>query len=568
VRLIAAVNRTARSGGRLSALNEASALLRRVKADLGDSASAKEVAEEVMRRAAPGGSGVVRVAGVRGSEVVVGVNPEVLRKACDALTSGAGEASPSAAEYTFAVEVLDAEEAVAAEFGQAATSQLSAGHAARLVVALIRTRAAAGADNKSVLQELKALGVVKNNQFQQKFLATFFPRNSHGRRLESLDARLDAMLDALEQGCEALLAKAGYTRGGAHPHLFDVQEALHLLKVASKGVTSDEEALRALRATLSKLEEVANDEKQLKSLVSFRKRAAGAASQAATSFAGYVRDKLGSRKAFRRLAKAAVKRVLASLEDDEKAEKRGLKALSAIFECAAVLESQQQTTPANAGEVPPVGLLQLQSEWRAYAAAATAAAAADTAAGAPEDEAHAAATADGAPAEVATADGALVVEVTVAAVNGAPAVAAAAVAAAAEPSSTPAEVHGGGGAPSQSRSADGDLTDDARHAARKPTAGAAGGVEPAAEAAVAAVAAEGGCGGGGGGGAASKPGPEKRRRAKSDKSPRRSQRTKDAAGKARRSDAAASRRSPEAASRRASLDSDVEEARPESPGSG
>ena len=92
-----------------------------VKQEVGAGASAEEVASAVVLCATQGGSGVVRVARVKGGdEVVLRVNPEVLREVCRMLTAGAGdEAQGSLAEYTFAVEVLDAEEAVAAEFGRA-----------------------------------------------------------------------------------------------------------------------------------------------------------------------------------------------------------------------------------------------------------------------------------------------------------------------------------------------------------------------------------------------------------------------------------------------------------------
>lgn len=164
--LAAAVDRTARAGGRSTARDEALALVECVRQELGAGASVEEVAAAAVRRATPGGSNVVRVARVKGGEVVLGVNPEVLREVCRMLKAGAGnEAQSARAEYTFAVEVLDAEEAVAAEFGQAATSQLSAGHAARLVVGWIRERAAT-TDNKSMMPLLKKLGVVKNEQFQ------------------------------------------------------------------------------------------------------------------------------------------------------------------------------------------------------------------------------------------------------------------------------------------------------------------------------------------------------------------------------------------------------------------
>ena len=612
-RLAAAVDRTARPGGRLTARNEALALFQRVKADLGDSASAEEVAREAVRRAAAGGSGVVRVARVKDGEVVVGINPEVLREACRLLASGADEevsGSPPRDDAVFAVQILDAEEAVDAEFRQAATSQLSAGHAARLVVGLIREAATAAADNKSVLQKLKELGVVKNVQFLQQFLATFFPCNCRGRRLEPQDAQLDAMLDALEQGCEAVLAKGGFTRGGAQPNLLDVQEALNLLTVAAKHARSEgREALHVLKDTLTALEEAATDAKQLKKLLSFRKNAAGEAAQEAASFAGYVRGEVDEAE-FRRLAVAAVTSVLDNLEEGGEKAAKGLKALSAIFACAVAVES-----PGNEEE----DLRLLQAEWRANrrtpalqaagrrrssavtAAAAAAAAAADTADGAPSTAAAAAAAAaaaegapaalvvtaaaDGAPIEVAgaTADGAPM-EVAAAAVDGDPVVAAAVsdseaaesgsavsqerssskqkrAEEAKEPSSAPAEAHSGGEAPSQSRSADGGLAGDARRAARNLAAGAGG-------AAAAAAAAESG----GELAAAAKPRRKKRRRTKSavGESPKRRKTIKAAAKITRRGDATANGRSPEAApaKRRTCLDSDSGEPRAASPAGG
>ena len=332
-RLAAAVDRTARAGGRSNARDEALTLVERVNQEVGAGASAEEVASAVVLRATQGGSGVVRVARVKGGdEVVLGVNPEVLREVCRMLKAGAGDEAPgSRAEHTFAVEVLDAEEAVAAEFGQVASSQLSAGHAARLVVGWIRERAAV-TDNKRLVQMLKKLGVVKNEQFQRQFLAAFFPTRNRGGRREARDAQLDALLDALEQGCEALLSKGGYTRGGARPFLLDVQEAMHLLTVAAKHASSDEEALEALRGRLSEVEEAATDEKRLKKLLSFRKSAAGEAEQEAEGLTSHLRRALGQ-ETFRRLAGEAMASVVDRLDTGEKG--RICKVLDAVFVCAA-----------------------------------------------------------------------------------------------------------------------------------------------------------------------------------------------------------------------------------------
>lgn len=370
--LAAAVDRTARAGGRSTARDEALALVECVRQELGAGASVEEVAAAAVRRATPGGSNVVRVARVKGGEVVLGVNPEVLREVCRMLKAGAGnEAQSARAEYTFAVEVLDAEEAVAAEFGQAATSQLSAGHAARLVVGWIRERAAT-TDNKSMMPLLKKLGVVKNEQFQLQFLSTFFPTGNRGGRREPRDAPLDALLDALEQGCEALLARGGYTRGGERPFLLDVQEALHLLTVAAKHASSDEEGLQELRVRLLELEGAATDEKRLKKLLSFRKSAAAAEAdddeqEAAVGLTSHVQSALGP-EAFRRLAGEAMASVVDRLAQGD-VNASVLKVLDAVFVCAAKLvvagdeEASHHEEDGAAGELGR--LKELHAEWRA-----------------------------------------------------------------------------------------------------------------------------------------------------------------------------------------------------------
>ena len=146
-----------------------------MKQELGAGASVEAVAETAVRRASFGG--VVRVACVKGGEVVLGVNPEVMREVCRMLTASTGGVAtgvPSRAEFTFAVQELSAEEAVADEFARGESSQLSAAHAARLVVGWIREHAAT-TDNKSMVQMLRKQGAVKNEQFQRQFLATFFP---------------------------------------------------------------------------------------------------------------------------------------------------------------------------------------------------------------------------------------------------------------------------------------------------------------------------------------------------------------------------------------------------------
>ena len=390
--LAAAVDRTARAGGRSNARDEALALVERVKQDLGAGASAEAVAETAVQRASFGGLSVVRVARVNGGEVVLGVNPEVLREVrrmLSASTSGEATGVPSRAEFTFAVQVLTRKKAVKEEFKRGDSSQLSAGHAARLVVGLIRERAAT-TGNTGLVQMLKGLKVVQNVQAMQHFLATFFHTKSRGQRDEPRDTLVDAMLDVLEEGCEAMLAQGGYTRGGEHPFLLDVQEAMHQLTVAAKHALSDEEALPGLRERLSKLQGAATDQARLKKLLSYRPNAAAradsteqeeagpeadsgeeeavapeadGAEEAAVGLTSHVQSVVGP-EAFRSLASEAFESIVDRLQGGE-ANASVLKVLNAVLVCATKLVASDEEGGHHA-ETGMLGRLkELHAEWRA-----------------------------------------------------------------------------------------------------------------------------------------------------------------------------------------------------------
>ena len=387
--LAAAVDRTARAGGRSNARDEALALVERVKQELGAGASVETVAETAVRRASFGG--VVRVACVKGGEVVLGVNPEVLREVCRMLTASTGaEATgvPSRAEFTFAVQELSAEEAVADEFARGESSQLSAAHAARLVVGWIREHAAT-TDNKSMVQMLKKQGAVKNEQFQRQFLATFFPTKPRGRRGEPRDTLVDTMLDVLEEGCEALLARGAYTRGGERPFLLDVQEGMHLLTVAAKHASSDEEAVQALRERVSKLQGAATDAARFKKLLSFRSSTASEADVAEQEAAGpeadvaeeeaagpeadcaeeeeagltsHIRSVLAP-ESFHLLFSEAIRSIVDRLQDE--GSNSVLKVLDAVLVCAVKLVASDEEGTQHA-ETGLLGRLkELHTDWRA-----------------------------------------------------------------------------------------------------------------------------------------------------------------------------------------------------------
>ena len=392
--LAAAVDRTARAGGRSNARDEALALVALVKQELGAGASAEAVAAAAVRRASFGGVSVVRVAGVTGGEVVLGVNPEVLRELCRMLpASTSGEATDSlqaeGGAYTFAVQVLTLENAVEKEFERGGSSQLSAGHAARLVVGLIR-ECAATTGNTGLVQMLKGLEVVQSVQAMKHFLATFFHTNARGRRDKPRDTLVDAMLDVLEEGCEAMLARGGYTRGGEHPFLLDVQEAMHQLTVAAKHASSDEEALQGLRERLSKLQGAATDQARLKKLLSFRPKAAARADSTEQEAAGpeadggeeaavapeadgaeeeavgltsHVQSALGP-EAFRSLASEAFESIVDRLEGGE-ANASVLKVLNAVLVCTVKLVASDEERSQHA-ETGMLGRLkELHAEWRA-----------------------------------------------------------------------------------------------------------------------------------------------------------------------------------------------------------